>query len=76
MTDADRARQAVKILLDGRDPVSEMAVFMVTLEHAVALALLVAMNLNHHKAVQMLNEGLVPGVESRLAIHAAKGKTK
>ena len=76
MTDADRARQAVKILLDGRDPVSEMAVFMVTLEHAVALALLVAMNLDHRKAVQMLNEGLVPGVENRLAIHASKRPTE
>ena len=76
MTDAERARQAVKILLDGRDPVSEMAVFMVTLEHAVALALLVAMKLDDRKAAQMLNEGLVPGVESRLAIHAAKVKSK
>ena len=76
MTDADRAIQAVKILLDGRDPVAEMASFLVTLEHAVALALLAAMNMDHRSAVLMLNEGLVPGVESRLAIHAAKGKTK
>ena len=36
MTDADRAIQAVKILLDGRDPVADMASFLVTLEHAVA----------------------------------------
>ena len=76
MTDADRAIQAVKILLDGRDPVAEMASFLVTLEHAVALALLVSMKMDHRKAVQMLNAGLVPGVESRLAIHAAKVKSK
>ena len=76
MTDADRAIKAVKILLDGRDPVVDMASFLVTLEHAVAAALLVAMNLDHRKAVQMLNEGLVPGVESRLALHASKVKSK
>ena len=76
MTDADRAITAVKILLDGRDPVTDMASFMVTLEHALATALLVAMNMDHRKAVQMLNEGLVPGVESRLAIHASKVKSK
>ena len=76
MTDAERAIEAVKILLDGRDPVADMAVFMVTLEHAVALALLVAMKLDDRKAAQMLNEGLVPSVESRLAIHASKVKSK
>ena len=75
MTDADRAIQAVKILLDGRDPVADMASFIVTLEHAVATALLVAMNMDHRRAVAMLNEGLVPGVESRIAIHASKRRT-
>jgi hypothetical protein len=77
MTQASRDSQlaitAAKIIFDGRDPVANVSEILVTLDHLVATVLLVTMNLDHRKAVAMLNEGLVPGVEERLALHASKG---
>lgn len=49
-----------------------MGKIMVTLEHTVAGILLAVMGNDAKKAAGMLNEGLVPGVEKRLGMYAAK----
>lgn len=70
--DTQRALAAAKLLIDGRDPHAEMGAIMTTLEGLVALMLLVAMDQDQRKAAAMLTEGLVPGVESRLALHNSR----
>ena len=57
---------AAKLIFDGRDPRDSSV--LVTLEGLVTLVLLAVMNNDVHKAAAMLNEGLVPGVEGRIAL--------
>lgn len=68
--DTQRALAAAKLIFDGRDPGD--ASVMVTLEGLVTLVLLAHMGRDQRKAAAMLNEGLVPGVESRLALHSSR----
>ena len=70
--DTHRALAAAKLLIDGRDPRADMGAIMTTLEGLVSLMLLTVMDRDQRKAAAMLNEGLVPGVESRLAFHASR----
>lgn len=70
--DSMRANAAAKALLDGRDPIADRGAVMVTLEHLVSTVLLVAMDRDPKKAAAMLNEGLVEGVEGRLALYASR----
>lgn len=69
--DAERARAAAKAIVDGRDLVHDQSRILVSLEHMVAVLLLILMR-DPRKAAAMLNEGLVPGVEGRLSLYAAK----
>lgn len=71
--DTALAVEAGKILFDGRDPIADASAILVTLDHLVATVLLVTMGRDHRKAVAMLNEGLLPHVEERIALHAAGG---
>ncbi|WJR66997.1 hypothetical protein QTA58_22875 [Neorhizobium sp. CSC1952] len=71
--DTERAMIAAKAILDGRNPVAHQAEVLVTAEHAIATILLVCMEGDPRKAAGMLNEGLVPGIEQRLALFAANG---
>lgn len=71
--DTVRAVAACKSIVDGRDPVEDRASVLVTAEHAFAAVLLVCMKGDARKAAAMLNEGLIPGIESRLALYASKG---
>jgi hypothetical protein len=68
--DTQRAVTAAKAILDDRDP-ANYATIMVTTEHAVATVLL-ALFRDPAKAAAMLNEGLVPGIETRLSMMMAK----
>lgn len=70
--DTQRALAAAKLLIDGRDPSADHAAILVTLEGLVALVLLAVTRNNHPIAAAMLNEGLVPGVESRIALSASR----
>lgn len=70
--DTQRALAAAKLLIDGRDPNRDMGAIMTTLEGLVTLMLLAVMKQDQRKAATMLNEGLVPGVEGRLALHASR----
>ena len=70
--DTQRAIAAAKLLIDGRDTNSDMDAIMTSLEGLVALMLLTVMGRDERKAAAMLNEGLVPGVESRLALHTSR----
>lgn len=63
--DTQRALAAATAIFDGRDPTANMSDIMVTLEHTVGTVLLAVMGHDRRKAVAMLNEGLVPGVEQR-----------
>jgi len=63
--DTALAIAACKTIIDGRDPERDMAGILVTAEHAIAALLLMLMR-DPRKAAAMLNEGLCPGVESRL----------
>lgn len=69
--DTDRAKAAAMALLDGRDHIADRGAILVTLEHAVSMMLMLTMDQDTKKASQMLNEGLAPGVDMRLA-HAAQ----
>ena len=71
--DTQRALAAAKLLIDGRDTRADMGAIMTTLEGLVSIMLLTVMDRDQRKAAAMLNEGLVPGVESRLALHASRG---
>lgn len=70
--DTQRALAAAKLILDGRDPDADMGAIMTTLEGVVTLMLLTVMGQDERKAAAMLNEGLVPGVEERLSLHASR----
>lgn len=72
--DTQRALLAAKAIIDNRDPSDKRSAILVTAEHAVASLLLVLFDGNPRLAASMLNEGLVPGIEDRLAYHASKGK--
>lgn len=71
--DTQRAFLAAKAILDGRDPVENRSAVLVTTEHAIAAVLLACMDGDPRKAALMLNEGLVQGIEQRLAYYAAEG---
>lgn len=80
MTDAEleeanipRVQVAIKAIVDGRDVNDEVvrAQTMVTLEHAIT-TMLVALFPHPRDAAVMLNEALVPSIEQRLAMYAAK----
>lgn len=70
--DMDRYLAAARAIVDGRDPATDRGDIMVTLEGAVAAVLVFVMGGDHGKAVAMLNEGLLPGVESRIALGASR----
>lgn len=70
--DTQRAFAAGKAIIDGRDVFTDSASILVTTEHAVASVLLMLMGQDPRKAAAMLNEGLVQGIEHRLALFASK----
>ncbi len=70
--DTARAIAAAKVILDGRDPIQDRSQVLVTLDHLIALVLLVAMDNNPRAAAAMLNEGVIPHVEERIALFASK----
>lgn len=70
--DTQRAIAAAKVLIDGRDPGADCNAILVTLEGLVSLVLLAVMGNDASKAAGMLNEGLAPGVEQRLALAASR----
>ena len=70
--DSHIAIEAAKLILDGRDPVNDRAQVLITLDHTIATILLVAMDRDPTKAVQMFNEGTVPHVEERIMLFASK----
>lgn len=72
--DTDRALAAAREIFDERDGADHAAI-MVTLEHAVATVLLAAYGGDARKAAGMLNEGLLPRVEERIALYAARRRT-
>lgn len=70
--DSQLALEAAKLILDGRDLVKDRAQVLVTLDHTIATLLLVAMDRDPKKAVQMFTEGTVPHVEERIMLFASK----
>jgi hypothetical protein len=70
--DTQRAIAAAKLIFDGRDPRDDGSSILVTLEGLVSLVLLATQGNDPDKAAGMLNEGLVPGVENRLALAASR----
>lgn len=70
--DTLRAFAACKSIIDGRDLSVDRGSILVTAEHAIAALLIVTMDRDPRKAAAMLNEGLVQGVEQRLALYASK----
>lgn len=72
--DSQLAIEAAKLILDGRDPVKDRAQVLITLDHTIATLLLVAMDRDPKKAVQMFTEGTVPHVEERIMLFASKSK--
>jgi hypothetical protein len=72
--DTLRATAAAAAIVDGRGT-DDTASIMVTLEHAVA-AVLIALYRDHKTAAGVLNEGLVQGVESRIALHQSKSEKR
>lgn len=70
--DTQRTVAAAKEIIAGRDPVLERGAIMVTLEGTVTAVLLMVMGGDQKKAAAMLNEGLLEGVEARLALHASR----
>ena len=70
--DSQLAVQAAKLILDGRDPVKDRAQVLITLDHTIAALLLVAMESDPKKAVQMFTEATVPHVEERIMLFASK----
>lgn len=71
--DTSRALAAAKAIIDGRDPGKDASQILVTAEHAFACVLLATHGGDARKAAAMLNEGLIPGIEQRLAHYAPKG---
>lgn len=72
VNDTVRAIEAAKAIIDGRDPIAKQSEILVTTEHAIAAVLLAVMG-DARLAAGMLNNGLVPGIEERLAHYASKG---
>ena len=72
--DTQRALLAAQAIIDGRRSADDVSSILVTLEHLVAILLLHLMDGDDLKAAAMLNEGLVQGVESRIALHASKSR--
>jgi hypothetical protein len=70
--DTQRYLAAAKLIIDGRDPHADSSAILVTLEGLVSLVLLTVMHNDTRKAAAMLNEGLVPGVEERIALAASR----
>lgn len=70
--DTKRTVAAAREIIAGRDPMAYRGAIMVTLEGTVAAVLLMVMGGDQQKAAAMLNEGLVEGVEERLALHASR----
>lgn len=72
--DTKRAIAAAKAICDGRDPRDPRneSDILVVLEQTVA-TVLIGLYRDPAKAAGMLNEGLIPGVEGRLAYYASKG---
>jgi len=70
--DTKRTIAAAKEILADRDPITDRGAVMVTLEGTVSAILLLVMGGDHKKAAAMLNEGLIQGVENRLAYAASK----
>lgn len=70
--DTQRAIAAAKIVIDGRDLKTDHGSILVTLEGLVSLILLATMDNDPRKAVGMLNEGIVPGVEERIALAVSR----
>ena len=70
--DTQRALAAAKAIIDGRNPQADYSSILVTTEHAFATVLLALFPNDPAKAAAMLNEGLVQGVESRIALYASK----
>lgn len=69
--DTQRALAAAKKIIDGRDLRKDAGAILTTLEGLVALVLLSTMQ-DERAAAAMLNEGLVQGVESRIALSASR----
>lgn len=70
--DTARAIQAARLIIGPRNPQTDLGAIMVTLETTVASLLLTLMDQQPLKAVAMLNEGLVPGIEGRIALFASR----
>lgn len=70
--DTLRTLAAVKSIVDERNIAHEHSAILVTLEHTVTAALLILMGNDPRKAAAMLNEGLLPGIENRLALYNAR----
>lgn len=70
--DTARAFATLKSIIDSRDTGNDadVAAIMVTAEHAIA-ALLIALYRSPRLAAGMLNEGLAPGIERRLALYGS-----
>jgi hypothetical protein len=69
--DTHRSVESAKAIIDGRDPGKDFGAIMVTLEGAVATVLLTLLR-DPRKAAAFLNEGLIQGVERRLALYASR----
>lgn len=69
--DTRRILDAARAIFDGRSAEHDLGAILTTLEGVVSCVLLAVMQNDPRKAAGMLNEGLVPGVESRLASTAA-----
>jgi hypothetical protein len=69
--DSARATAAARAIIDGRDVNANYGAILVTAEHTIATLLLVIMG-DPEKAAKMLNEGILQGVEERLALYAAR----
>lgn len=70
--DTQRALAAAKKIIGGRDLRKDYGAILVTLEGLVSLLLLATHDNDPGMAAAMLNEGLVPGVEQRLALAASR----
>jgi len=65
----------IKTLVGTSKPEDEPDI-LVVLEGVISGVLLYTSHMDDRRAATMLNEGLVPGVERRLAQAAQKGRTK
>jgi hypothetical protein len=70
--DTLRALSAAREVVDGRDFEADMPAILVTLDHVVATVLIAVMGNDARKAAEMLNEGLLPAVEERIAQYEAR----